>query len=429
MPNILKDFSKIKDPRDPTRITHEITVLMMHGLLMFIFRYASRREANENLSRPLFFETIRKIFPEFKTLPHADTVERLLERIDPGEIEKIHIAFIRKLIKNKKFRKLLIQGCYPISIDGTQKLVRDDWINEMCCERITRDGAGTKIQQYVYVLEANLTLPNGLTIPLLTEYLYYDADGFDSDKQDSELKAFKRLTERLKQHFPRLHILLCLDGLYPCHGVLQAINKYKWEYIIYLPTKCFKYIHEALNVDKVFYTSIANQPRFRGRYQSFYWINGINLGQSKTVLVNALSCYEEWDSVSEKTGEIIKSRVRHTWICSLKFIIFTCHELYNLGARKRSMIEDSNNTEKNRGYQYKHAFSYDWNAMQCYHRLMRLAHALNAICEFTKILRKHIRDKGIKVTLDLIKETLSNPWLDDQWFVNESKKAARILLE
>ena len=42
-------------------------------------------------------------------------------------------------------------------------------------------------QQYVYVLEANITLKNGLTIPLMTEYLYRSNNILEQndDKQDS----------------------------------------------------------------------------------------------------------------------------------------------------------------------------------------------------------------------------------------------------
>ena len=42
----------------------------------------------------------------------------------------------------------------------------------------------------------------------------------------------------------------------------------------------------------------------------------------------------------------------------LNLIIKNIHELCNLGARKPWGIEDSNNTEKNLGYNYKRAFSY-----------------------------------------------------------------------
>lgn len=91
------------------------------------------------------------------------------------------------------------------------------------------------------------------------------------------------------------------------------------------------------------------------------------------------------------------------------------HELLNLGARKKEAIEDSINTEKNRGYQYKHLFPHIWDAMKGFHLLMRLAHAINALSQFAKKLKKYIQENGVNATLTFIKETLFSPWLDEQY--------------
>ena len=105
--------------------------------------------------------------------------------------------------------------------------------------------------------------------------------------------------------------------------------------------------------------------------------------------------------------------------------------MINLGARKQGLIEDSFNTEKNRGYHYKHAYSYNWNASKCFHCLMRLAHAINAISEFTKELKKYIRMLGNSATLKLIKETLFSTWLSSAWYKKQLLKTPqlRLLLE
>lgn len=97
--------------------------------------------------------------------------------------------------------------------------------------------------------------------------------------------------------------------------------------------------------------------------------------------------------------------------------------------KKKELIENSMNTEKNRGYHYKHAFSYNWNAMQGFHYLMRLAHAINAISEFTKKLKKYIKELGCSATLKLIKETLFSPWLPTSWYEEQSKKVAQLRLQ
>lgn len=54
-----------------------------------------------------------------------------------------------------------------------------------------------------------------MTIPLMSEFLSYTEGDIDTNKQDCELKAFKRLARRLKSAFKRLPVMVLLDGLYP----------------------------------------------------------------------------------------------------------------------------------------------------------------------------------------------------------------------
>lgn len=172
LPTLIKRFSRIPDPRRTKSVKHSIVVLMMFGLLAFIFRLSSRREMNRELTSAVFNEQLRKLFPELDSIPHADTLERLLEKINPQKIEATQIALIQSLIKKKKFKKLLIDGCLPITIDGTQKLYRDGLLQD---PRWRERAVGTDgKQQYIYVMEANISLKNGWSIPLMSEYLFRD---------------------------------------------------------------------------------------------------------------------------------------------------------------------------------------------------------------------------------------------------------------
>ena len=223
LPKLLKGLSKISDPRQPKKIKHKLTVVLLYGLLSFVLQMASRREANRELSRPAFLATLQALFPELESLPHADTLHRLLQEIEVQALEETHVEVLRRWIRNKKFRRYLIAQCYPIAIDGTQKLVRSgQGLGEEWLERRRQTADGERVQQYVYVLEANLVFHNGVTLPLLSEFLNYAEGDPDDHKQDCELKAFYRLAGRLKAYFPRLPILLLLDGLYP-NGPLMAL--------------------------------------------------------------------------------------------------------------------------------------------------------------------------------------------------------------
>jgi hypothetical protein len=86
-----------------------------------------------------------------------------------------------------------------------------------------------------------------------------------------------------------------------------------------------------------------------------------------------------------------------------------------LGARYRWGIETSLQIEKRRGYYYEHAFSYTWNAMKGYHYLMRLAHLMNAITQYTKRVVKLTAQMGIQAFFSLVRETCANRWLSLKW--------------
>jgi len=396
---------------------------MIFGLFAFIFRLTSRREMNRELTGALIHEHLKKIFPEIETIPHADTLARLLENINPQAIESAHIHFIKDLIKKKKFRQLLINKCLPITVDGTQKLYRDGLLEDArWCERTVGNPEDENKQQYIYVVEANITLQNGLTIPLMTEYLYRENNQLTQPdgKQDSETTAFERMAERIKKYFPRLKMMFFMDALYATQSIMGVLHENHWEFIIRLPKRKLTDFAKQLNKRKPMRMEIPGQTGYRKRKQEFYWVNDVIYGYEWQLNLSLAGCLERYQEVDKKTGNIVECFSERAWISSLPITISNVHELLNLGARKKEMIEDNFNTEKNRGYQYKHAFSHDWNAMRGFHYLMRLGHAINAISEFTKKLKRYIKELGCSATLKIIKETFFSPWLSSEWYAAQS---------
>lgn len=135
-----------------------MVVLMIFGLLAFEFRLRSRREMNRELTGAAINHYLQKIFPELDSIPHADTLARFLETAKVREIESAHIAMIKQLIYGKKLKKLLINGCLPITIDGCQKLFRNGLLHDSHWLQRTVGGKDNKTeQQYVYAMEANIT--------------------------------------------------------------------------------------------------------------------------------------------------------------------------------------------------------------------------------------------------------------------------------
>jgi len=419
LPVLLRRLSKIKDPRNPKKVKYKLTLLMIYGILSFLFHMASRREANREMTRPVFMENLKSLFPELEDLPHNDTLMRLLSRIDVGEIESALIELVRNLIRNKKFVRFLVNNCYPIAIDGTQKCVRDVLWSEECLEREVGKGDDTQMQYYVYVLEASLAFAGGMTIPLMSEFSSYTEGDTDTKKQDCEQKAFKRLAKRLKDVFSRLPIMVLLDGLYPNGPIMELCHKKRWDFMIVLQDKSLPSVWEEYEGLKKLETKNYFNTTWGNRRQVFEWVNDIEYyygpNERKKQIAHVVVCEESWQEVARDCAKVVTKRSRHAWISSKPLCRSNVHERCNLGARHRWGIESGILVEKCHGYQYEHIFSYNWNAMKGYHYLMRLGHLINVLTIYSERLVKIVGELGVQGFIRFIRETISGPWLDPLW--------------
>jgi hypothetical protein len=425
LPVLLRRLSKIADPRNPRKIRHKLTVLMIYGILCFAFQMSSRRQANREMTRPVFEANLRQLFPDLEELPHADTLARLLARIDVTQIEQAHLEMIRHLIRSKKFRRYLIGGCFPIAIDGTQKLARQYCWEAACLERKVGskkeqgsakepDPAEPSKQYYVYVLEANLAFQNGMVSEVLS-----DVEGEQpKDKQDCEQRAFRRLAQRLKECFSHLPILLLLDGLYPNGPIIELIRQNHWDFLIVLQDDSLPTLWEEIQGLQKLEDKNGWSQNWGNRRQRFKWFNHLEYvyadpatGRRKQHWLHVVICEESWEEIAPESTAVVPKSSRHVWISAEPLHRGNVHTRCNLGGRHRWGIESGLLVEKHQGYQYEHCFSYAWEAMVGYHYLMRLGHALNVLARFSAALAKHVRELGVRGLLDFVRQTLAGPWL------------------
>ena len=415
LPQLLKKMARIPDLRNPKKCKHKLTVLLLYGILTFTYQMSSRREANREMTKPQFMENLRFLFPELETIPHNDTLKRLLERIDVTKIETIHIDLVRRLIRNKKFSRYLVNHCYPIAIDGTQKFTRNEIWSEECSGRTVGKGETARYQYYVYILEASLVFHNGMIIPLMSEFLEYTKGDTSEAKEDCETKAFKRLAVRLKNEFKRLNIMLLLDGLYPNGPIMEICRKNKWDFMIVLQNKSLSTVWEEFYGLRQLQTEQKVNMKWGNRRQVFEWVNEIEYyygaNQKKQLTLHVVTCKETWQEFDPATCGLITKTSRHAWISSQPITEDNVHERCNLLARYRWGIEVNILIEKRHGYQYEHCFSYNWTAMKGYHYLMRLAHLFNVLSEFSERLTSRIKKIGIRNFINFIRNTLTGSWL------------------
>lgn len=405
LPILLRRLSKIDDPRQPKKIKHSLAVLMIYGILMFVYQISSLRDANKEMSTAIFFKNMKAMFPDFKTMPHADTLSRLLERINVEEIEESMLELFEQLVKKKKFRNYLINKRYVIAIDGSQKFMRTEpWSEEPLVRHI---GKEKQAQYYVYVLEAVVIFENGITLPLMSEFLnneeYRDVS---SDKQDCERKAFYRFAERIKKRFPKLKISVTMDGLYACGPVIKTCRENGWDYMLVFKEGSMKDAwREAMGLIRLTPENIMKR-HFGGRNQEYRWINDIeytygNNGRCKARL-HVVICEETWEETSRTTGKMTSNSTRYVWISGKEITKRNVETRCLKIGRYRWKIENNFLVMKHQGYQFEHCFSYDWNAMVGFHHLMQIGRFINVLLAHSEFLNKKVNVLGINGLLAFI---------------------------
>ncbi len=343
-------------------------------------------------------------------MPHHDTINRFLAAINIIDLEQEHLELIKHFIVSKKFTRYLLDNCYPIALDGSQKYTYD-FLGAEECQRREING---KEQYYCSSLEASLAFRNGMVIPVATEFLDYVEGDVNTDKQDCELKAFNRLAEKLKGFFPRLKFMVLLDGLYPNGKIFELCRKYKWQYMLVLQDTSLKSVWEEFEALKDFEGGNQVNHVWGNRYQRFTWVNEISYvydRMRKEQLLHIVVCEENWDEAADD-GSLVNKPSKHAWISSEPRSKKNVHERCILGARHRWGIENGFLVEKKYGYHYEHAFSFNWNVMKGYHILMRMAHMINILAQYGSLLKGLFSKKGIMAAIKYLDEIFRKTLLD-----------------
>ena len=387
VPELCPAMAQVGDRRDPTRIVYPIEEELLVGILMFIVKTNSRRNIKYKLgTSPVFVKNIQCIgkhfYPKKNSFPdsllHGDTLNYGLKGVPPQDLHALRVLLINSLVRKRCLEGFrLLNTTYTISVDGTGCLT---FATRHCDHCLTKTHEGKTLYYYHPVLEAKLTLGNVFAFSIATEFIENESQNVS--KQDCELKAFYRLTQRLKADFPQLPICLLLDGLYAAEPVFKICEQNRWRYLITfkegsMPATFKEY--EALKKLAPGQETTLLHPQ-QGWQRTYRWVNEIDY-EGHTL--NVLECAEQWKNDSGKNK-------RFVYLSSFLIEDKNAPTLTQ-GGRNRWTIENSFNMQKNGGYGLEHAFSKSNVAMKNFYILMQIAHTFNQLMEKGSLLRERIR--------------------------------------
>jgi len=359
--DIIKRFQSVKDPRHKSYIQYGTEAILFTVLMKNVCSITSMSGMTEQFNRYECIENISKVLGcELEELPHYDTINNFLSGLEPEEIEKIRDYMIKELFRKRSLEGFRLQDRYwSIAIDATGLFSFSERHCEHCLKKEYKNKETGKVEKTVYyhnVLEAKL-VAGDMVFSIATEFIENEDENVT--KQDCEIKAFKRLAEKLKKKYPRLPICILGDSLYACEPVFEICGNNQWKYLIRFKDGRIKSIASEFN-------TIKNIERKAG--EKCTWTNGIVYNKRTVNLIEA----EIEDGQDKKV---------YTFITDVKITKRNADEIVNFGRSRWKIENEGFNNQKTKRYCIEHANSLDYNAMKNHYLITQLADILRQLYE------------------------------------------------
>lgn len=369
-PELPQWLKEVRDKRDPDCIIYSGRFLLWMGLMLFLLKLGSRRRLRFELDSPQALANLNRLaHANQETMAHSDTLNYFLNRVPPASLPLLRRRMIQRLVRMKALDHGRLLGRFLVVFDGTGQL----HFSKRHCAHCLEQKHGEQTLYFHNILEAKLVTPEGLAISLDSEFI----ENVDpkASKQDCELKAFGRITDRLKKNFPQLQLCLLLDALFANGTVMSICEKNGWKYIITFKQGSVP----ALWTD---YQALLSQcPENRKVHrtpesvrQTFAWVEQLEHvdDQKRVHRVNAFQC-------QQKDGG---DAGFFAWLTNWRITGDNVVALGNRGGRCRWKIENEGfNIQKNGGFNLEHAYSTDDWAMKNFYVLLQIAHLILQLLE------------------------------------------------
>ena len=383
-PELIEKFEGLTDLRHQSYVTYKMKVIFIVRLLALMCEIKTMQEISREFNTKEAIENIAKICNlELEEIPHCDTINNIFERVDVKEIEKIRKYMIVKMIRSKMFDKYKIRKrYYHVIVDGTGLATSKKKYNSNCLVKNKKDKNGNEYQEYsTYVLEAKLVVGN-MVFSIGSEFVENEKENIE--KQDCEIKAFKRLAQKIKKEYPRLAIVISGDALYANKPVMDICKENGWKYIIRFKEGAIPSLNEE-------YKKIVKENN-ESIKEDYEFVTGIEYGENKVNVIKYVK--------GKKGTEFV-------YITDLSIRNKNIEETIYLG-RKRWKIENEGfNIQKNGTFNIGHLYSKNATAIKVHYLMIQMAHIIRQLLENGIKIIKEMKLKLKEISQNITKELIS----------------------
>lgn len=368
-----KKLANIKDERNKSYTTYEPDIILFTVIMKNVSGIVSMNKMTNDFNDAVAIENFATVlgYESLEEIPHYDTINNFLKRLEVVELEKIRDYMIRELFKKRSLEKYrLLDKYWCIAIDGSQLFSFKERHCEHCLKKEHRNKDTGEVESVTYyhtVLEAKLVLGN-MVFSILTEFVENETESVS--KQDCEINAAKRLMKKLKYKFRKLNICLLGDSLYSCESIYELCDECSWKFIFRFKEGRAKTLWKEIQ-------AIKNIEDDKSTPNLTY----INEVSYKKRLISAVDFTETKDETSEDTDTNDKRPKKFVFVTNINLTKRNVVKIVATG-RSRWKIENQGfNNQKNIRYNIEHACCLDYQAIKNHYLLVQISDILRQLLE------------------------------------------------
>jgi len=341
---VYEKFLKIPDSRSFDRKS-KIALIdhLMTGLAIFGLKFPSLLQYDLKRKNPEIVSNLKNLY-HIQAPPSDTYLGERLDEVDPSHLRPAFKKLFSKLQRSKKLESFeFLNGHYLLALDGTGEFSSGNVSCPHCCKKEHKNG---KVTYYHQMLGGCIVHPEQSNVIPLCPEMIHNVDG--NTKNDCERNAAKRFIEHFRREHPHLKVIIIEDGLASNGPHIKHLEQYGMKYILGAKKGDHEYLFDLIeSSDSTKYLEIKDEKGYLHQYR---FINGVSLNKAHPELKVNFWEYRETNPQGKE--------LNFSWVTNIHV---TEKNIYNLtkGGRARWKIENETyNTLKNLGYNFKHNYGH-----------------------------------------------------------------------
>lgn len=274
------------------------------------------------------------------------------------------------------FDKYKYNGYFQLVVDGSGLSSHNYNLNGNCIKKKYKDG---KIAYCKYILECKLIVGN-LVLSLDSEWIENEENLSEKQKQDCEIKAFKRMATRIKKNYPKYKFIITADALYCTYPIMNICKNMNWKFI-------FNFNERLRTVWKDFNDYI--------KYFNDSNINNYYLDKNYKYKSHVFH-------IIKFTDNNLKRETNFHYITNLDINDNNIKSIVALGRNRWKIENQGFYTQKHRTFDITHLNSRNDTAMKNHYFFIQFAHIFSQLLEQGNIMVKSLKLKIKEVSRFLL---------------------------